>query len=516
MSADDLTAAREALARHEWQAAHDATCAIETTGPIEEAERLDLLAEASWWLGRLDACIEARERAHRLFDECGDELRAGLCAIWLFEHHGMKCRPAVAGGWLRRARRTLTNHPETAEYDRLLLREVEVARGNGEFDHAVALTEQVVDSSRRRGSTDLEAEALQALGRLRIAQGDVAEGLACLDDAMLFAVEGRLGPYATGKVYCSLTSACEELGDMRRAAEWTEAAARWAQQHPFTIFPGICRVHRALVLGWRGDLAGAEREATQACAELIDIHGPNAAEAFATVGDIRRRLGDVDGAEAAFASAEELCGQPCSGLAMLRLDQGRLDEAASIIRRALDHRAWDRLGRAMLIPADVQISLALGDVAAARRSADELQSIARDVDSDALHATALSTRARVHLAEGDVDAAAAAARRAMELWQELEAPHEVEASRSLVDRAAAQAVADTATSTARLPAGLTNREVEVLLLVADGRTNKDIAAELHLSAKTVSRHLSNIFAKIDVTSRSAATAFAFEHHLVAR
>ncbi|MBK5222622.1 MAG: hypothetical protein JJE52_07055 [Acidimicrobiia bacterium] len=238
----------------------------------------------------------------------------------------------------------------------------------------------------------------------------MADGLACLDDAMLYAVEGRLGPYATGKVYCSLTSACEELGDMRRAAEWTEATASWAQRHPFTIFPGICRVHRAVVMGWRGDLSGAEREATKACTELIDIHAPNAAEAFATVGDIRRQLGDVDGAEAAFARAEELCGRPCSGLALLRLDQGRPDDAAAIIRRALDDRRWDRLGRAMLIPADVQISLALGDVAAARRSADELEVIARDVDADTLHAAALSTRSRVHLAEGDADAAAAMAR----------------------------------------------------------------------------------------------------------
>lgn len=541
MEPDGLRRAREALACHDWQSAYDAALAVTVTDERRAAERLDLLADAAWWLGRLDECIEAREEAYRSFDELGDHRRAGQCAVWLYEHHCFKARPAIGGGWLQRARRALDDDPDCAEHGALMLREAEVAHGRGELDRAAALASHVIELGRTLRSADLEAEALQTLGRVRIDQGDAAEGLAHLDEAMLFALEGRLGPYATGKVYCSLISACEELGDFRRAAEWTEATSRWARQHPFAIFPGICRVHRAAALEWRGELARAELEAVQACSELIGRHVPNAAAAFSEVGDIRRRLGDLDGAEEAFRQAEALSGQPSAGLALLRLAQERLDAATAIITRALNETSWNRLARARLLPARAQIALATGDLDAATAAVTELGAIAAENESAVLDAAALSARGRLQLALEEPDAACATLRVAVSRWQELDVPYEVASARTVLGQALHAAGDEESAAAAfaaaevlfeqigarldahairervarpQLPAGLTEREAEVLRLIAAGRSNKEIAAELFLSAKTVSRHLSNIFTKIGVSSRSAATAFAFEHHLV--
>ncbi|MDQ1478843.1 MAG: hypothetical protein QOE62_4072, partial [Actinomycetota bacterium] len=400
---------------------------------------------------------------------------------------------------------------------------------------------EVVALGRRLRSADLEAEALQTLGRVLIDQGDPIEGLGTLDEAMLFAVEGRLRPYSTGKVYCSLISACEALGDLRRAAEWSEATTRWALRHPLAVFPGLCRVHLAASLRSRGKWNEAEEQAVRACGELATLNVTNAAAGFAEIGEIRRRIGDLEGAEDAFRRAEQLCGQPQSGLALLRLAQGKLDTATAIITRALDEITWDRLARARLLPARAQIAIASGDVPAAVSALEELESIASDFASPALNAAALSTRGRIQLASND-RSACATLRESAERWQELGVPHEVATARMLQGAAcrhagdrdgaatsfeAARAIfeqlgaaldlrdlSDITGANLQLPAGLSQREVEVLRLVAAGMTNKQIAAELFLSEKTIARHLSNIFTKIEVASRSAATAFAFEHHIV--
>jgi ATP/maltotriose-dependent transcriptional regulator MalT len=542
-----LALARDALARHDWRAAYDAAASAAdaagvTVEPHEEATRLELLADASWWLGRLDDCIDARERAYARYDELGDRRRAGQCAVWLYEHHCFKARPAMAGAWLRRARQALADDPDCDEHGALLLREAETAHGGGDLEEAAALARAVIDLGRRLRSPDMEAEALQTLGRVLIDQGRAGEGLAHLDEAMLFAVEGRLGPYATGKVYCSLISACEELGDLRRSAEWTEATGRWSQRHPFAVFPGLCRVHRASALRWRGAWADAEREATMACEELAGLNLPNAAAGFVEIGEIRRRLGNLDGAEEAFRTAEELCGQPQAGLALLRLAQGNTDAATAIIHQALEAHTWNRLSRARLLVAFAQIAIAAGDTAAASTAVDEMEAIAADYDSPVLLASVATSRGRVQVAERD-PTAGTTLRLALKRWQELDVPHEVATARMLLglacrdaddnDAAAASfAAAESGfaqlgatldvrvvrdlTSRRQLPGGLTEREAEVLRLVAAGRTNREIAAELFLSEKTVSRHLSNIFAKVGVSSRSAATAYAFEHRIVER
>jgi ATP/maltotriose-dependent transcriptional regulator MalT len=540
---DPLATAREALDRHDWHAAYDAAKATGEAGePEEEAARLVALADASWWLGRLDDCIDARERAYAIYDELDDRRRAGQCAVWLYEHHSFKARRAIAGAWLRRAQQALADDPECPERGAVMLREAESAHGSGDLERAADLARAVVELGRRLRSAEVEAEALQTLGRVVIDQGEVADGIAYLDEAMLFAVEGRLGPYATGKVYCSLISACEELGDLRRAAEWTEATLRWSQRHPFAVFPGLCRVHRASALRWRGEWADAEREATLACGELAEMNLPNAAAGFVEIGEIRRRLGDLDRAEDAFRTAEELCGQPPAGMALLRLAQNRTDAATAIIRRALEAETWNRLARARLLAASAQIAIAAGDMASGGAAVDELEAIAAHYDSPVLLALAATCRGRLHLALGDA-AACSSLRVALTRWQELEVPHEVATVRTLLGLACrdlgdhdasiesfaaaeaafeqlgaaldARGVRDLA-SPPPLPGGLTEREAQVLRLVAAGRTNRELAAELYLSEKTVARHLSNIFTKIGVSSRAAATAYAFEQRIVER
>jgi DNA-binding CsgD family transcriptional regulator len=538
-AADPLGAVRRLLDAQDWDGALDAVRAA-SVDPGLEAEHADLEAEALWWLGRLDDCIDARERAYRAFDEAGDRQRAGRCAVWLWEHHAMRLRPSVAGGWLRRARRALEHDEQTVDYGRLLLREAEAAHGAGQIDEAVELAGRAADLGRTLRVADLEAEALQARGRVLIERGDLTEGMGHLDEAMLFAVEGRIGPYATGKVYCSLISACEEVGDFDRAAEWTEATMGWSERHPFAVFPGICRVHRAALLKRRGSLAEAEREAERACTELVQSHLGNSAAAYAEVGDIRRRLGELDRAEEAFARAEELRGGPCAEVALLRLAQGRTDAARTIVETSL-RGTTHPLARAGLLPTVVHVAVAAHDFDAAGEAMRELDELAGRFATLELLAVAASTRGRLQLAADD-PGAVMTLQDAVDRWQALDVPYEVATARTLLGQALREAGDDDAATASfaagaalfdhigarldarqvldgaapPLPSGLTAREVEVLRLIAGGLTNNEIAASLHLSAKTVSRHLSNIFTKIGVTSRASATAFAFEHDLVDR
>lgn len=533
-----LDAARALLDRHAWEEAY---ALLSVGGGSDDPAWQDALAEAAWWMGDIDACIAARERAYTAFDEAGDRRSAGGCAVWLFEHHCFRAQPSIGSGWLRRARRALEGDEDCIEYGQLLSREAQQAHGAGDLDRATALAHASVELGRRLRSANLEAVGLEAIGRILIDQGNPSEGLAHLDEAMLFALEGRLDAYTTGRIFCSLVSACEMLGDIQRAAEWTDAVASWADQHPVSLFPGLCRVHRAGLLQWRGEWMEAEEEARRACVELEGINLPNAAAGFVKIGEIRRRIGDYDGAEEAFRRAEELNGQAWADIALLRLSQGRHQAAAATIARALEETGANRLARGKLLAAHVQIMVATGELDAAANGAAELDQIAADFESPMLLAAAATAQGRVRLATGDSGGACAALQEALGRWTELEAPYEIATTRSLMGQACRQAGdeegAEGSFTTAEeiferlgaamdvrltrgfrggveLPCGLSQREAEVLRLVAAGNTNRQIAAELFLSEKTVARHISNIFTKIQVRSRAAATAFAFEHRLV--
>jgi ATP/maltotriose-dependent transcriptional regulator MalT len=479
----------------------------------------------------------------RCAEQLGDAPRAGQAALLLYDNYCFKGQRAVANGWLGRAKRLLEPEGESVVHGNLFVREAEEAHSAGDLELAQTRAQQALDLGQRLSDGDLEADALQCLGRILIVIGRIHEGLALYDQAMLSATEGRLGPLVSGKIYCSFISACEELGELRRAAEWTEVGSSWAASHPFSVFPGLCRVHRAEVLQLRGDWSQAEQEARRACSELEGVNLLNTALGFREVGEVRRRLGDLEGADTAFRQAAELGLGPGSGVALLRLAQGKVAAAQTMIVQALREESWNRLARAKLLPAAVQIAVAAGDLALAHEAADELDDIATTYDSGVIEASANTARGRVQLAEGDVGAATGSFRRALQRWQELDAPYEIATARVLLaltaraagdEDGAAESFLSAAAVFERLgaradlawidseqgrgrprslPDGLTDREVEVLLLVASGATNKAIAQELVLAEKTVDRHVSNIFRKLGVSSRAAATAYAFEHGL---
>jgi ATP/maltotriose-dependent transcriptional regulator MalT len=364
--------------------------------------------------------------------------------------------------------------------------------------------------------------------------------MATLDEAMLSATQGELGPMATGQVYCNVIAACQELGDVRRAGEWTEALRGWCESQPASVFPGLCRVHRAEVMRLRGAWEEAEREAGQASEELRDTMPAFAGEALYQLGELQRQRGELEAAELTFKRASDLGFDPQPGLALVRLARGKADAAAASVRSTLTQES-NRLLRARLLSAQVEIAIAGDDLPTARGATEELAEIAREYGSLALEAAAAFAHGRVELAAGEASAALASLRRAWELWQTADCPLEAAQTRRAVGLACRE-IGDAdgaelaltssfaafeqlgakgeARRTAELlgarpsVAGLTAREIEVLRLVAAGKSNREIAAELYLSIKTVARHLSNIFCKTDVSSRTAATAFAYEHGLI--
>jgi DNA-binding CsgD family transcriptional regulator len=300
-----------------------------------------------------------------------------------------------------------------------------------------------------------------------------------------------------------------------------------------SLYPGICRVHRAQVLHSRGSWAEAEQEALRACEDMVGIDAFAVADAYYEVGEVRRVRGDLAGAEQAYRQAHDYGRDPQPGMALLRLAQHRTDEAASSISAALASGSRNRLDRASLLAAQTSIALAVGDVDLADQASNELAETADDFDSPGFKAEAHATRGAVHLARGRTMEALGTLRLAFDAWNQLEVPYEVARTRML--RAEAyRACGDTDAATREeaaaaacferlgvltgdapvAPDGLTAREVEVLRLLARGKSNKAIAEALFLSPKTVARHLSNIFAKIDAGTRAAATAYAYDNGLV--
>jgi DNA-binding NarL/FixJ family response regulator len=367
-------------------------------------------------------------------------------------------------------------------------------------------------------------------GRALVRLGRVPQGMAALDEAMLAALSGDLSPEWAGNIYCHLVAACYELVDLGRFGRWVVATEQWlATLRATAVFSGICRVHRCQLDQIRGNWAAAEREADRVREEVAGIAVATAAEAAYTVAEIRRLRGDAAGAEHAYQLAHRLGRDPQPGLALLRARQGRTQAAAAAIRAALAAETRNQLVRARLYAAQVEIALAAGDAGTAREASDELGGIADAYGTVGLAATSGLARGAVLLAEGQPGEALGALRTACRQWRELDAPYEVarvrqalaeayerlgDADSAARERAEARATLDRlGAAPAAQPGGLTGREVEVLGLVAAGRTNRQIATELAIAEKTVARHLSNIFTKIDVGTRTEAAAYAFTHGL---
>ena len=534
---------RVSYARRAWADAFAELSAADREAPLEP-EDLERLATAAYLVGRDEDSIEVWERAHHELLSRGGVERAARCAGWLVFVLLNGGEFARGGGWLARARRLLDDgQHDCAERGHLLVPVAFQRAFEGDWPSAYAISGQAAEIGDRFGDVDLVTLARNIQGRALIAQGRTVEGMAVLDEVMVAVMADEVSEIVAGAVYCSVIEACQEVLDLRRAQQWTAALTHWCDSQPDLVpFSGHCLVHRAEIMQLRGAWPDALEAAQRACERLLRRAQPAVGAAFYQQGELYRLCGEFAQAEEAYQQASRWGREPQPGLARLRLAQGQVGVAEAAIRRVVDG-AEDRVARSRLLPALVEIMFAAGDIHAARAAADELSEMADDLDAPLLRALATHARGAVLLLEGDAQAAVRALRRAWTAWQELEVPYEAARARVLIgltcrqlgdeetaemeldaaswvlgqlgavpDHARAQALSR---KTAAKPAGgLTARELEVLRLVATGKTNKSIAADLFLAEKTVARHVSNIFTKLDLSSRAAATAYAYDHDLV--
>ena len=542
---DGIARGRDAFARCAWTDACVQLAAADRDHPLEPDD-LQRLATALYLTGREAESADIWARTHQESLRRGDVERAVRCAFWLAsglqEHHEF----ARALAWVSRAQRLLDESQRDcveAGYLRLALALDTILKGDPAgaytlFAEAAAIGEQFRDP-------DLMALARQGLGRILIRTGRTQEGIRLLDDAIVAVDAGDVSALAAGDVYCSVIEGCLEIFDLRRAREWTTALTRWCDAQPDLVpYSGQCLTRRAEILQLQGAWTDASAAAAKACERLLLRAGhPASGAAFYRCGELCRLRGEFTAAEEAYRKASRYGRTPQPGLALLRLAQGQTDAAATAVRLAMDE-ARSGPARTRLLAAHAEIMLAAGDVASARKAAEELTVLADGLDAPVLHAMAAHARGAVLLAEGDGRAALGALRQSWAIWQETEAPYEAARVRVVIglacgalgDRDAAEMELDAARCVfahlgaapdlarvealgSGVPASaaahpLSARELEVLRLVAAGKSNRTIAAELFISERTVERHVSNILSKLDVSSRAAATAYAYENQLV--
>ena len=544
---DKLARGRDAFRRGAWEEAFAALSGA-ADGAELEPDDLGRLAECAHYTGRTDRCAEILYCLHSRHLSAGRVQAAAMTAYRLQALFALKGEQTLAAGWLGRASRALADIPDCVESGYVRIAEAETTYWCGRTAESLAAARLGRALGERHADPDLTVVGLHLEGRALVRLDDVPAGLRLLDEAMAAAAAGELSPFYALWVYCSSVIACHARADIRRASEWTAAFERWAGSHPAArIFSGSCHLHRAEIKQLRGAWTEAEHENRQAVELLHGLVAMDAAQARYHLAELHRLRGDHEAAEAAFTEVVQFGGDVQPGLSLLRLAQGRPDAAAAGIRRALAEPARDATARARLLPAAVEIMLATGDGAKARAAADELAATAATIDTPALRARAAFADGAVRSADGDTTGALTSLRLAEGLWRELDVPYERARARHLIGmvcRAAGDedtAVLDLAAATrvfaelgaltdlaaverllsgsgnrsaVRPPDRLTVREIEVLRLVAAGKTNRAVASHLHLSEKTVARHLSNIFAKTGVGSRAAATAYAFRNDLV--
>ncbi len=540
---DTLGAGRGFYRQRAWEAAFQALSRAAAVAPLDASD-LELLSASAYLAGHELAAVEATERAHHRYLEAGELARAVRCSVWLGLWLLLQGQVGRASGWLARGQRLLERERRPCiEQGYLRLPLAEQMLANGETEAAYACAAHAAQLGERFQDADVTLCARHLQGRARLEQGKVEEGLALLDEVMVAVTAGELSPIMTGLLYCSVIDACRRVLDFGRAREWNGAMEGWCAAQPQLVaFTGTCLVHRAEIMQLHGAWPEALAAARTACERHRSAALPAPPAALYQEGEVHRLRGELDAAEAAYEAAGRSGFEPQPGLALLRLAQGRPDAAAAAMRRVVG-ACTESLERARLLPAHVEVLLQVGEVAEAERCCLELERLAATVGTDVLRAQSAQARGAVALAGGDATAAIAVLRRALAIWERTQAPylaaraHELAglACRALGDEDGMRLELEAAGATyARLGAapdlaraealgrarrplsqhGLTAREMQVLGLVASGRTNKDIAHALRLSTKTVDRHVSNIFLKLDVGSRAAATAYAYQHRLV--
>ena len=544
MTSEDIEDAREAYRTQHWSRAFD-RLSDPTVSASLGWDDLRRLAIAAHMLGRPLERQAAGERAYHAALHEGDLIAAATAAFWLGFGHVEYGEVAQAGGWFARSGGLLEQIGTPTVVEGYLL--IPAGLGSlreGAIGPAREAFEAIGEIARRFDDPDLAAISRLGLGDCLIRSGQRREGIERLDEAMLAVASGEISPEVVGLVYCAAIESYQQAFDLGRAQEWTAALAAWCDAQPDAVpFRGRCMVYRSELMVLHGQWDDAAEEVRRARERLL---GPPLAPAIGDAeyqqAELDRLRGSFGAAAAGYRRAAEHGRPPEPGLALLRLAQGRPASALATIRRAMDETV-DPLTRQRLLGPYVEILVATGDLDGARAAAAELARLAVGADSTLLDALAAGADGSVRLASGDNAEALVALRRAWAAWHEVDAAYEAARVRVLV-AIACRALGDEDAATMELEAAgrvfsdlgagpdlarvrrafgaqpgaggaqLTGREVEVLRLLAAGRTNREIAGELGISERTVDRHVSNVFSKLDVQSRSAATAYAYEHGIV--
>jgi len=543
--ADRLAEARDAHRRREWSAAYDALSGLRRTGPLD-GDDLAALSDAAWWLGLIRQSLEACEEGHDRFLADGRLDRAAMLAIEAGFSWSLRGEPEIGAGWVSRARRLLAGQPTGTAQAMLMWMDARARAEAGDVEGALHDCDRLRTLGGELGEPVVGCLALALEGSLVVLGGDTARGFELLDEAMLPALAGRIPPDFAGNLYCQMLSVCHEVGDVPRARRWTEATQRWTDTFTSAaMFVGVCRVHRSQLLRLSGEWAAAEREAAAANHELAELNVEAVGEARYELGETHRLRGDLDGARAWYAAAAELGRSPEPGVSLVLLESGRHDEALAGVQQALLEEG-EPCRRARLLAAHVEIAVEAGRADLAEDPALELEALAHRFGTPGLRAWAGQARGTALLGADDPEGALPHLRVALFEYDAMGAAYDAATCRALLgkafgalgdDRAAhveteagrrafedlgatprvawlTRLTAGVAGPTT-LPGGLTERETQILALVAEGSSNREVARRLVISEKTVARHLANVYLKLGVGSRTAASAWAHRQGLVA-
>jgi DNA-binding CsgD family transcriptional regulator len=530
-----LVTAGSAYVARQWTDAYSAYATADGLEPLTAAD-LERYATAAYMLGKVPEMLAIQERAHHAYLAGGEGLHAARAALWLASNLASRGKIPQASGWVEVAERILQSAPpDCVERGYLLLPRALRHVMTGEFTEVEVVSGRAAEIGRRFDDPDLTALAAQTQGRALLRLSRTEEGLRLLDEVMVSVTGANCSPMVTGIVYCSVLEGCYETHAIKRAAAWTESLSEWCGDQPDLVaFTDRCLAHRSEILRLRGAWDDAENEAQRAT--TAGARFSIAAQAMYQLAEIHRMRGDLDAAAAAYRQVSLDSGDPMPGVALLKLAEGDAPAALSSLHAAIDE-ATDPFARIQMLPALVEVAIAAGDIPDATEAATKLAEAAADTGTEAHLAWAAHAAGRVALAEDRITQAVVHLKKARELWKDLSLPYELARSRTDLGRALSargdtegaevefeaarevftdlgarpdvRAIDDLARDArSEWPAGLTDREVEVLRLLASGATNRSIAADLVLSERTVDRHVSNIFTKIDVSSRAAATAWA--------
>jgi DNA-binding CsgD family transcriptional regulator/tetratricopeptide (TPR) repeat protein len=541
--AGQLELARKAFEERSWRVAFSqlaAACTEEALG----LDDLELLAQTAYLCGEDAASEKAWIEANQRSAEKADWARAARCAFWLGVTLQARSERSQAGGWFARAQRVLEdNDHDCVERGWLLVGAGLKLHHERNYDASTQAWEQALETGKHFNDVDLVATARQGLGRILIKQGRISKGSPMLDESMVAVLANEVSPIPAGIIYCSVIEACQEILDIARAQEWTAALSDWLDAQPDLVpYRGRCQIHRSEIMTLEGRWADATEEIAEACERLVKPPQPQLGMALNQQAEVHRLRGEFDAAEEAYRQANEKAFVLQPGWALLKLAKGETEAAVAAIQRSYEATSKE-VTRCRVLPAYVEIKLAAGNIEAAKAGQEELAEIAETLDSPFLRGVALRCKGVVLLAQGNAADALATFAKVWEHWSALEVPYEsarlrllnAQASKQAGDEHTANSELDAArhvfeqlgaahdlkmlealsgSTPAQTPGGLSPREVQILSLVAKGRSNREIASELVISERTVARHMSNIFNKLDVTSRTAASAFAFENNLV--